>query len=506
MEGVDEVNAFSDLERYRYLGGKFFEEKLYVAAFEEANLWLSAAERLIIHEEQASALNALGCISLEIYEWDTAIKYFQRALKIASQPSTRAKLYKNLGLTYFRKDDLISAKKAYEESLKNSWAIKDVRFHAQLHMDFGGIMREVDLDEAIVHSAKALSLFQGAGDLTTEGRIRNNLGILYAQKGKYKEAEENLIFALELLHRTGDTKDLTYTFTEIARLYYEMKSLNKAKEYCKKALETIFSDVTVMNKSEVAKVRYLFGLIFEVEGHLAKAYEYVEKACQYFEEYRLIQDSKKAKKTLKRIQEKISMSPEYRYDNLSEEDRQLQYLDTFLCIGDSLEAKDKYTRNHSERVAGYAVRIAKHMDLPKDQRELLSKIGRVHDIGKIMIAEEILRKPTHLTDEEFAIVKLHPSMGEMILKNRFLVDEGLFLVRHHHERYDGKGYPDGITGDELPLLCSILSVADAYDAMTSHRPYRPALFHSSALKELEKCAGTQFNPDVVGVFKKCFLI
>jgi len=167
-----------------------------------------------------------------------------------------------------------------------------------------------------------------------------------------------------------------------------------------------------------------------------------------------------------------------------------------------LEAKDVYTRGHSERVAAYAVQIAEAMGLPPARRELLKDAALLHDIGKLGIDLEILRKPGKLTDVEFEQIKTHPAIGEDIIKPIALEEELVNIVRWHHERFDGKGYPDRLGRADVGELTAIVAVADTYDAMTSTRPYRTALTQETAVAELLKHSGTQFDPAVVAAFVK----
>lgn len=165
-----------------------------------------------------------------------------------------------------------------------------------------------------------------------------------------------------------------------------------------------------------------------------------------------------------------------------------------------LEAKDHYTRGHSERVAEYAAKIAQKMGFPKEKVELLTEMALLHDIGKLSIKDDILNKKGRLTEEEWEIVKRHPIIGEEILKPVFFKEEMLIVVREHHECYDGRGYPDQLTGDKINIFAAILFVADAFDAMTSERAYRSALSRQEAIAELKVNRGTQFNPKIVDVF------
>ncbi len=176
--------------------------------------------------------------------------------------------------------------------------------------------------------------------------------------------------------------------------------------------------------------------------------------------------------------------------------------DTLMALADTIDKRDKYTYLHSARVAEYAKKIAQKLQLSQEKVEKIETAGRVHDLGKIAIEDTILRKHTGLTDEEYAVIKQHPELGYRLIKNLKPYEEVAKYILYHHERLDGKGYPMGISGLEIPLGARILAVADSYDAMTSDRPYRTALPQAAAVQELIKCSNFQFDPDVVAAFIK----
>ncbi|MDD5236634.1 MAG: HAMP domain-containing protein [Candidatus Omnitrophica bacterium] len=167
-----------------------------------------------------------------------------------------------------------------------------------------------------------------------------------------------------------------------------------------------------------------------------------------------------------------------------------------------LEAKDLYTKGHSDRVADFAEKTAKAMGLPVEKVEMLKRAAELHDIGKLGIDERILNKTTPLTDEEFALIREHPHTGEEILEPIAFDKELIDMVRSHHERYDGKGYPNKVKGEDLELICQIIPIADSYDAMTSNRAYRAAMSREEAINRLKAGSGTQFNPQVLEAFLK----
>lgn len=166
----------------------------------------------------------------------------------------------------------------------------------------------------------------------------------------------------------------------------------------------------------------------------------------------------------------------------------------------ALEAKDPYTGKHSERVTHYALDIAQIIDCSEDEFESLKTVGYLHDIGKIGIADSILNKPTGLNPEELELVKKHPVIGESIVADLGFSPDERAIIRHHHERWDGSGYPDGLAAREIPLLARIIMVADAFDAMTSKRAYRYSMSISNAVEELKNNRGKQFDGEIVDAF------
>ncbi|NLL52112.1 MAG: HD-GYP domain-containing protein, partial [Peptococcaceae bacterium] len=166
----------------------------------------------------------------------------------------------------------------------------------------------------------------------------------------------------------------------------------------------------------------------------------------------------------------------------------------------AMESKDPNTRGHSERVVNYALAMADYLNLSEKDKTLLRRAAVLHDIGKIGIPDYILNKPLPLTEEEWKTVKLHPVRGEAICSKLKFAQEILPIIRHHHERYDGTGYPDGLKGENIPFLARIVSIADTVDAITSQRTYRMARSMEYALDELRRCSGTQFDPFLAEAF------
>ena len=182
------------------------------------------------------------------------------------------------------------------------------------------------------------------------------------------------------------------------------------------------------------------------------------------------------------------------------EELEKAYLESIETLRYTVEAKDSYTRGHSDRVSEYSYLIGKYLNLPEEDLKKLKLGGLFHDIGKIGIPDSILLKTEKLTDDEYSEIKNHPAIGAHILSNASMFADIIPIVKHHHERYDGNGYPGKLKGEDIPYLARITAVADTFDAMTSRRAYRDPLPLDVVKSEFEKNSGTQFDPNIVPVF------
>ena len=221
---------------------------------------------------------------------------------------------------------------------------------------------------------------------------------------------------------------------------------------------------------------------------------YCEKSDKFDQLLLLIESGLKSVKQMdeiRRINEELEDS---------KEQLEQAYLDMVQTLRYTVEAKDTYTRGHSDRVAEYSVLIGEKLDLPEDQIKTLRIGGLFHDIGKIGIPDSILLKPGKLTDDEYSEIKNHPSIGAHILGSAKIFQDIIPIVKHHHEKYDGNGYPSRLKGEEIPYLARIAAVADTFDAMTSRRSYRGPIDIEQVKEEIKRCEGTQFDPQIAEVF------
>ena len=221
---------------------------------------------------------------------------------------------------------------------------------------------------------------------------------------------------------------------------------------------------------------------------------YCEKSNKFDQLLLLIESGLRSVEQMKTIKE-INIK-------LKEKNEELEkaYLESIQTLRYTVEAKDSYTRGHSDRVSEFSVLIGKHLGLSEDDLRILRIGGLFHDIGKIGVPDSVLLKEGKLTDEEYSEIKKHPSIGKQILSNATIFKEMIPIVYYHHEKYNGTGYPEGLKGNDIPYFARITAVADTFDAMTSNRSYRNALPLNVVRAEIEKCSGTQFDPDIAKVF------
>ncbi len=221
---------------------------------------------------------------------------------------------------------------------------------------------------------------------------------------------------------------------------------------------------------------------------------YCEKSSRFDQLVLLVESGLKSVSQM-RIIEDINRQLEDANTQLKE-----AYYGTLESLRLAVDAKDSYTAGHSDRVSYYSVLIGKQLGMSEEDIEILKQGALFHDIGKIGIPDAVLQKPGKLTDEEYDDIKNHPSIGAKILGPAKIFEKLIPMVLHHHERFDGRGYPGGLKGEEIPYMARIVCVADSFDAMTSDRAYRPRFTVVKAMEEMENCKGTQFDPELVDAF------
>ncbi len=221
---------------------------------------------------------------------------------------------------------------------------------------------------------------------------------------------------------------------------------------------------------------------------------YCEKSDKFDQLLLLIESGIKSIKQMNEIK-KINGKLSNTYEKLEN-----AYLESIQTLRYTVEAKDTYTRGHSDRVAEYSVLLGKYLGLDESQLKTLKIGGLFHDVGKIGVPDSILQKESKLTDEEYSEIKNHPSIGAHILSSATIFKDIIPIVKHHHERYDGHGYPGQLQGENIPYFARITAIADTFDAMTSKRSYRDSLPIEKVISEFNRCKGTQFDEKLADIF------
>ena len=311
-----------------------------------------------------------------------------------------------------------------------------------------------------------------------EQGILDSLDIFFKKSGFYFVGTQNPILALNNLKKEHfDILIFDYTTS----LQYERNIIEEIRD-----IDNDLYILLLTNNNQITP-SYDFIKKFNIQG-------YCEKWNNFNQLILLIESGINYVNQLNRIKE-IN-------NNLVNANQQLEqsYLDSIQLLRHTVEAKDSYTKGHSDRVSLYSVLIGKKLGLSDEDLKKLEIGGLFHDIGKIGIPDSILQKNGRLSKYEYSIIQKHPLIGANILSTASIFQDIIPIVKYHHERYDGKGYPERLSGKKIPYLARITAVADTFDAMTSKRSYRDALPLDCVISEIQKCKGSQFDPKIADTF------
>ncbi len=429
----------------------------------------------------ATAQKNISNVFTEMGKWDEAIKWYRTALsnaKKAGDVILTAGIYNNLGVILNSRGDWEKAIKCYKTSIR--------------------IHKSVGCSRGVAHAY-------------------NNLGMSYADRKEWHRAQKLYSEAMKMAMDIGELHLESTIHLNAAETYLGLEELSKAKIECDRAIE-ISRDIK--DKLGEAEAYKLYGVIYRALGD----YKESEKslgisidmnlrcrsplgAAEGYRElgltYHSIEDDSRA---LQSFGESLSIFRKLKakrdFHDLSNDISDLEniYLSVAQEMGSAVEAKDLYTFGHSKRVAGYSLELAREIGLgPDDVKEILVA-AYLHDLGKVAINRDILCKPGKLTSEEYEVIKTHTVAGvEKLASVKFPWDVKP-LIRHHHERYNGSGYPDHLEGDSIPLGARVIAIADCYDAMTTTRPYRPAWGVDETLDVMDSESGEVLDPQLTETF------
>ncbi len=428
----------------------------------------------------AEALNTLGIFAFERGDMTEARVTYDRALALGGEvPALRARIEQNLGILANVQGDLEAASTHYEASLEACRKAGNrhgcaIAYH-NMGMNSADRGRWADADRYFSESA---SLAIELGDVRLQGLCLLNHAEVHLARQSYEAARHNAEQALAIFDQLGDRIDKPDAYRVLGMVYRETGRANLAESRFKGAIELARASDALLSEAESSRE---LARLYQDMGRNQEALTLLNAAHRLFG--RLT-----ARLDLVDVGAKAA--------NLEQ-----TYLAVVRDWGQSLESADSYTHGHCERVADYATMVAQALDCSPEEQTTIRLGAYLHDLGKVRIPHEILNKPGALTSEEFTIMKQHPVWGiEMLAAIEFPWDIKP-IIRWHHEKYDGTGYPDRLKGDEIPLAAQIICIVDVFDAITTTRSYRPAMDHAEAMRRMNE-SRHWWKPSVFAAFER----
>ena len=425
-----------------------------------------------------------------------------------------------IAISHWQRGELDEAERLYRQAGALAQQADDARLVAIVEQNLGVIANmRGELPRALRHYRKALAGYRALGLDHYVANLLNDIGLAYADLGRWEDAESTYEEALTLCGTCGDQSTALMIDVNRAALRVAKGDYEDAQLVCERVLQQArpLNDVRVL--AEIYKhcgvIARELGRPEEAEGFLRDAFDSAmsredlllagETAREQAELYSAMRrncDALQALNTSHRLFVRVRAQRDLADVRQRIQRLERRFLDVVRQWGQSIESKDRYTRGHCERVADYTCAVAKEMGFD-DQTLFWLRVGALlHDVGKIVVPSDILNKAAPLSVAERAIIERHAAAGADLLKGVEFPGDVLPMIRHHHERWDGAGYPDGLSGDAIPLSARILCVADVFDALTTHRPYRAAFSREEALEAMRADRGRVFDPDILDRFTR----
>ncbi len=485
-----------------------------------------AALRTLDHSEHAILAAAiLRWIARTHYDGRrlmASMDCFEAALGVAEangDVSGQAHAVNGKGIVEQMRGNLQAAADHYTWSLQRALACGDESLAAMIHQNLGVISNiQGDFAEALHQYRLSKEAYDALGEDDCVGPILNNIGHLHADLGEWADAEIALVEAGRRCEQSGDIDHQVLSHVNLARMWIIRKDFERARESCDRAC-SLSRDVS--GGRWTGEILKHYGAIYHSTGRLELALDSLaqarrvadsekdtllaaETARELAEVYR---KQGRNQDTLKALNESFRLFSDFNAKhNLAEVRESVtrlehRFLDVVRTWGESIESKDHYTQGHCERVANYACALASASGMDSERLRWFRMGALLHDVGKIVVPSSILNKPGRLTAKEWATMKAHPQAGVHLLREIEFPWDIRPMVRHHHEHWDGSGYPDGLVGDDIPLSARILCLADVFDALTSTRSYRAGLTPGHALSVMREDCGRIFDPALFELFE-----
>ncbi len=424
------------------------------------------------------ALNVLAAFAFESGAIDEARVRYLEALRLGGENSAlRGRIEQNLGILANLQGDHTEALAHYHCSLEAFENSGDEKGRAIAYHNLGMVSADRELwEDADEYFRRSLQIAREVGDVHLEGLGLLNHSEVYLARQRYEEARANAEAALCIFDRYGARLDKADAYKVLGLVYRETGRHALAESRFRAAIDQAVATGSVLSEAEASRE---LARLYQVMGRNQEALNLLSAAHRLFTRLDARVDLVDVASKVHRLEE--------------------TYFAVVREWGQSIESADSYTYGHCERVAGYAVAVAQELGLDEGQRTTIRIGAYLHDLGKVRVPHEILNKPGALTSDEFEIIKSHPIWGIELLATVEFPWDIKPIIRWHHERYDGTGYPDRLRGDEIPLAAQIICIVDVYDALTTTRSYRNALSQAEALSRMQE-THSWWRSDVYAAF------